>query len=506
MNPPFLRAPPFPDRHAVVSRPGNYDGALDGDILHALRKARVGGAFWLAPEPQDGAVRGVIRPRRDAEPWTSLAGAMGLVADGDDEWVAIARILGLPVEILSPGRFGSPGDDADVIDRCVVRVLSEAEYVDPFTGEPATIHAVIAQLAEWRRLIEVNRKITVACGMAWWKRTEIRRFLWAPGRQLHFASGTDWALDLARKTGGDIAVWPSRVSESLLNRAREQGTGIVRVEDGFVRSVGLGSNLVPPSSVVVDHSGIHYDPSQPSDLEQILATTEFPAELEQRAAALRQAIVAAGIGKYGAGEDSSHAPKHKDRRRVLVPAQVEDDMSVLAGGGGLHSNLELLRRVRSLEPDSEIWFRPHPDVDAGHRKGAVPDDEVLQYADSIKRGGSMAGLLGQVDAVHVLTSLTGFEALLRGLEVFCHGAPFYAGWGLTRDLGAVPERRGRKLGLDQLVAAVLILYPRYLDPVSGLPCPPETLVARIAGARAPNRLGWLAPLRRWQGRFMAKLR
>lgn len=189
-----------------------------------------------------------------------------------------------------------------------------------------------------------------------------------------------------------------------------------------------------------------------------------------------------------------------------MPGQVEDDMSVLAGGGGLCSNLEVLRRARALDPDAEIWFRPHPDVDAGHRRGAVPDGDALAVADRIVREPSMAALLDTVDAVHVLTSLTGFEALMRGLEVTCHGTPFYAGWGLTRDLGAVPERRGRSLTLDALVAGVLILYPRYLDPVTGLPCPPEVLVNRMAQNRAPNRQGWVEPLRRWQGRLMATWR
>jgi capsular polysaccharide export protein len=98
-----------------------------------------------------------------------------------------------------------------------------------------------------------------------------------------------------------------------------------------------------------------------------------------------------------------------------------------------------------------------------------------------------------VDAVHVLTSLAGFEALLRGRAVTCHGTPFYAGWGLTRDLAPVPARRGRALTLDALVAGVLILYPRYLDPVSGLPCPPEVLVERMARAQANNRLRWIGP-------------
>ena len=162
--------------------------------------------------------------------------------------------------------------------------------------------------------------------------------------------------------------------------------------------------------------------------------------------------------------------------------------------------------LASLEPDAVIWWRPHPDVDAGHRNGFVSDDDALQYADEIKRDGSMADLLQEVDGLHVLTSLSGFEALLRGRDVTCHGAPFYAGWGLTRDIGEIPDRRRRKLHLDELVAGVLLLYPRYLDPVTGLPCPPEVLVERMRSNQMPNRLGWVGPVRRVQGRIMSLLR
>ena len=202
---------------------------------------------------------------------------------------------------------------------------------------------------------------------------------------------------------------------------------LVLVEDGFVRSVGLGSDLVPPASIVVDRQGMHFDPSGPSALEDILAHTRFAPDLLARARRLAQTIVAAGISKYAGGHSDGADDPLPQRiaggRLVLVPGQVENDMSVLAGGGGLASNLELLRRVRALEPDAEIWWRPHPDVDAGHRKGAVADDAALAHADRIVRGGSIAPLLEMADAVHVLTSLTGFEALLRGCEVTCHGTP-----------------------------------------------------------------------------------
>lgn len=490
MNPPpFLRAPPFPQADAMVAKAAPHTAYLIENALDLLRIARVGGEYWLA-----------------SDPWACVEKAGHLTAHGDDERVAIAAILGMPVTVLSPGQHGAPGDSPEDLRNRLIRALAALDYVDPFTGSLSSFSATVDLLAQWRREITANRAIVAACGMAWWKRKEIRRFLWVPERRLHITGNAVRALRLARQHHGDVAVWPSRVSPQLLSAAKAQNTSIVRVEDGFVRSVGLGSNLVPPSSVVVDSRGIHFDPTGPSDLEHILNCTEFAPALTQRAAALRETIVAAGISKYAAGPAAPIPPRDPIRKLILVPAQVEDDMSVLAGGGGLTSNLELLRRVRVAEPDAEIWFRPHPDVDAGHRKGAIPDAEALRHADRIVRGGGMAALLDVVDAVHVLTSLTGFEALMRGRAVTCHGTPFYAGWGLTHDLAPVPERRGRQLSLDELVAGVLILYPRYLDPVTGLPCPPEVLVSRMAGAQATNRLGWVAPLRHWQGKFMARLR
>ncbi|WP_246623427.1 beta-3-deoxy-D-manno-oct-2-ulosonic acid transferase [Sphingomonas colocasiae] len=444
--------------------------------------------------------------RDDVDPWSVLEGVRELAAHGDDEWVALARIAGVRVRLLSPGCFGAPDDDDATLDCRAAKALIAATWRNPFTDGPSTIEATIELLATWREILSANRPIAVASGIAWWKRAEIRRFLWHPQRRLRIVSSASRAIATARKAGGAVAIWPSRVSPALIENARRQDVPLVRVEDGFVRSVGLGVDLVPPSSVVVDASGIHFDPSQPSDLESILNGARITQRLLERARALREMIVSAGISKYAAEPGGLARERQPGHRLVLVPGQVEDDMSVLAGGGGLVSNLDLLRRARALEPEAEIWFRPHPDVDAGHRKGRVPDADILGYADRIMRGGGMAPLLNVVDAVHVLTSLTGFEALMRGCEVACHGTPFYAGWGLTRDLGAVPERRARTLTLDALVAGVLILYPRYLDPVTGLPCMPEILVDRITSANVPNRLAWIAPLRRRQGRLMAIFR
>ncbi|WP_232283426.1 capsular polysaccharide export protein, LipB/KpsS family [Sphingomonas sp. PAMC 26617] len=531
---PILRAPPFPGGDVSITASGPGTGvtptpAAVDQLFEAIRGTQVGGCFWgramPAPTPRvihrartrtEASAALALLPEADrtaaqwiapsakapVDPWSLLPDLTTLVAHGEDEWVALGVIAGVRVHLLTPGRFGAPGDDAATLRETVARDLARTRYRDPFTGGPTDLDATIAVLGDWRRVFAGNHDIVAGCGFSWWKRREIARFLYTPAHPLRFFRAERRALALAARRGGAIAIWPSRVSARLVAQAAERNIPLVRVEDGFVRSVGLGSNLVPPSSVAVDWRGIHYDPTRPSDLEVLLATADFPPALLARAARLRDTILKGGISKYGSDTAHTFPKRETGRRLVLVPGQVEDDMSVKLGGGGLASNLELLRRARALEPDAELWFRPHPDVTAGHRKGAVAEAEALRHADRVVTGGGMAPLLDLVDGVHVLTSLTGFEALLRGRDVTCHGTPFYAGWGVTRDLGSVPDRRGRQLTVLQLLAGVLIQYPRYLDPVTALPCAPEVLIARMGEGAAHNRLGWVTRLRQLQGRLI----
>ena len=175
---------------------------------------------------------------------------------------------------------------------------------------------------------------------------------------------------------------------------------------------------------------------------------------------------------------------------------MEDDQSILRGCGSLRTNLGLLRAVREDEPSAFIVYKPHPDVAAGNRTGAVPASALRELADAVVTGTDIAACYGAVDALATLTSLSGFEALLRGLPVTTYGMPFYAGWGLTSDRLPSP-RRTRRLSLDALVAGALITYPIYVDPGSGLPCAPEYLVSLLAaraGAPGPLRLRWLRGL------------
>ena len=51
--------------------------------------------------------------------------------------------------------------------------------------------------------------------------------------------------------------------------AARRGLRCISLEDGFLRSRGLGADLVPPLALVADRAGIYYDPSRPSDIERL---------------------------------------------------------------------------------------------------------------------------------------------------------------------------------------------------------------------------------------------
>ncbi|WP_147071839.1 capsular polysaccharide export protein, LipB/KpsS family [Sulfuriferula plumbiphila] len=304
-----------------------------------------------------------------------------------------------------------------------------------------------------------------------WKKPVVRQFF--EGSRVVFVRRASQV-----KPGSTLALWGCRpVPDNL-----PDGVRIIRLEDGFLRSVGLGADLIRPLSWVIDTCGIYYDATRPSDLEILLQTTEFTSGLLIRAASFRERVVSSGLTKYNVGSRSWQRPQ-SDKRVILVPGQVESDASLAFGAPGIRSNLGLLHAVRQAHPHAWLVYKPHPDVLAGLRAKGKGEDEAAAWCDEQVTDVSMGELLSRVDEVHVLTSLAGFEALLRGRAVTCYGQPFYAGWGLTTDLLAVP-RRTRQLSLDELVAGVLLLYPAYVGLGSGRCTTAESALDELVTWRA----------------------
>ena len=272
------------------------------------------------------------------------------------------------------------------------------------------------------------------------------------------------------------------------------------MEDGFLRSVGLGADLIDPISWVVDQSGMYYDATAPSDLETRLAQGVWTADQLRRAGDLRASLVEQAITKYNLEAAAWQRPPGV-QRVVLVVGQVETDASIRFGAPEIRRNLALLQAVREAEPQAYLVYKPHPDVVAGLCRAGENEAAAADWCDEVLLSGSIQSLFAQVDALHVLTSLAGFEALLRGVEVHCWGLPFYAGWGLTRDRLAC-VRRGRSLPLEALVNAALIDYPRYVSRRSGWFLTPEQAIDELVQWRqAPPQRRTLvqALFRHWGG-------
>ncbi len=431
----------------------------------------------------------------DVNPWILLDAAIEIHAQPETDLAILAVLAG---RIVTPFRAGAMAVAPGIM--AAAYLLLGTRYIDPADGRRITAEAFLDRAAEWQRLRQKLPKIACVAGISFWKKRRIADFL---GETPIYASSAAAAVRAARRRGGGIAVWPSRAPAGLDQKAAEAGVKLFRIEDGFIRSRGLGADFIPPASVIIDGRGIYYDTREPSDLEHLLQTAAFPQDLLARAHRLTQELVRRGITKYNVGAPMAALPSRPGLRRILVPGQVANDKSVLAGGAGLMPGLPLLERVRAANPDAFIIYKPHPDVEAGHRPGAVPDAQALRYADQVLRDAPMGTLIGAVDEIHTLTSLAGFEGLLRGRRVVTYGVPFYAGWGLTTDLNP-PKRARRMLSLDALVAATLILYPFYIDPVTKLPCEPEELIQRL-DTDSPRRAGMLVTARRLQGALRRKL-
>ncbi len=352
-------------------------------------------------------------------------------------------------------------------------------WYDPCRDRLCSFEAAIDHMEAKLRTHRADGAGYVASGMRLWKRAHLQKVFGAEKR-LVFENDPGRAAARAKAEGRGLLVWAGEETETLRDLAGD--VPLARVEDGFLRSRGLGAALIPPVSLVTDQTGIYYDPARESDLERLIADGPPPGG-ELRAERLVAKITRAGLSKYNL--DHAPLPDLPRGHRILVPGQVEDDASIRFGAGKEHTNRALLARVRAENPDAVLIYKPHPDVEANLRAGAVPDDEALEHADLILRDTSPADLIEAVDEVWTITSLLGFEALIRGKPVTCLGMPFYAGWGLTRDVFPAPERRRARPSRAALAHAALIGYPRYFDPVSRLPCPPEVAVERLARNEVP---------------------
>mgnify|MGYP006277373501 CR=1 FL=1 len=387
---------------------------------------------------------------------------------------------GLTNDYLVDTVANSRRSNADILTLVHACFVDYARYIDPESRSICRPEDLFDYVGFQRTCRKRIPQSISAYGFALWKRSAVRSYLNAmKPSSLRFSS---YHQAPSRKSNHVNVVWGNHVGCGLRNALLlAEAPRILHVEDGFLRSIGQGwaFRWIPPSSWILDSSGIYYDCSGSSDLEYFLANHVFSDSERSRADRLRSQIVSYGLSKYNLKATPWRRPvRLEDRHVILIPGQVEVDLSLKYGmpsDSTVRSNYELVRSVRSLYPESFIIYKPHPDV-VGRRRAAGADEHlVTRFCDLILPDAPIHSLLQSVDHVHVRTSITGFEALLRGTPVTTWGMPFYAGWGLTQDQ-LTCDRRNRSLCLSELVYAALIFYPLYLHAETGLFTSPENAI------------------------------
>ena len=398
--------------------------------------------------------------------------------------------------------------------------LEYSRYANPYTHQASSLEEIIQLLADQKRQAERLAGHWVAPSYSRWKRKFLPSFL-GPLAHCDFVKSDAIALQkLQKKTDvttahepqamsqreqqaqqpARVLSWASRTTVELETSVIAQGGALWRIEDGFLRSVGLGVDLTRPLSLIFDPLGMHFDASRSSTLEQWLMHHDFTDAELGRARQLRERLITLGLSKYNSEGDElpDLRAMAKGRDVILVVGQVESDASIRHACPGIRTNQALLEAARKLHPESYVIYKPHPDVVTGGRSGEVAIEGGTY--DLELTTGNISRLFEQVDHAHTLCSLAGFEALIRGVPVTTHGLPFYAGWGLTHDLVECP-RRTRHLSVDALVAGALIEYPVYVAPEHGHLCNAETVVTILEQQRDKLRRGTLKPALPWKTRL-----
>lgn len=374
--------------------------------------------------------------------------------------------------------------------------LEYSHYFDPDSGGSCGLGRILDHLELQRAMARQDAGLRVTVGWAPWKRGLAEGFFRSPGTELRHA---DSLLDAGKivdaRADAKLLLWGGAAAPE------NSETPVVRVEDGFLRSSGLGATFHRPLSWVRDDQGIYFDPRTPSRLELILEAGDFTADEMADAEELLAFLREHRLTKYNVGGNQVAWDRRLAGKRkvILVPGQVEADASIKFGSPEVRSNDELLRRVRAAEPEAFLIFKAHPDLVAGARHGHVLPPSANGMADLAVTDGNVLDWLDLCDEVHTMTSTLGFESILRGVPVVTHGLPFYAGWGLTRDLLECP-RRTRRLSVTELVCGAMIRYPRYLNPNSG------EFTTAIQVARLLSRGGMVGERRAWYLRIVSILK
>ncbi len=507
---------------------GGANSATFRQMLHDAQRDHPDAEIYIKTHPvvQAGGRESYFRPNNigsGVSLITANCNALSLIKQVDEVYVVTSQVgfeaLMLNKKVTCYGQpfyagWGLTRDIQSMARRVKKRSLAQvfaatyflySYYFHPVTGDLCHLEDVLDFVSRQRRAFHRNRGLSLCYGFPPWKRAYVKRFLYSPWGDLKFFQNERSLLGYLDKTVARVVQW-GNTAKTIGVQLRHADIELLRVEDGFIRSVGLGKYYIPPLSLVFDREGMYYDPRSASELETILSTAKFGASELASAEAIIAQLAVAKVTKYNVGNTElpeellavvssvrqssvgqGSGDEYKDAMIILVPGQVENDVSIQLACGDINTDVALLEEVRRRRPKAIILYKPHPDVVSGNAVNyslstSQHSDKIKRLADYVLTEVDMDSCLKIADEVHTMTSLSGFEALIRGIRVFSYGSPFYSGWGLTEDERPV-SRRQRVLGLTELVAGVLIHYPRYIDYRTGFFISAEDALKNIIASK-----------------------
>jgi glycosyltransferase involved in cell wall biosynthesis len=276
-------------------------------------------------------------------------------------------------------------------------------------------------------------------------------------------------------TADAFAIWgaPTDSHHPIRETAAAAGKPLLCLESGFLSSPGIEGRDAPAHSVVVTQDAVYYDATRPSELVDLLNSDTFILTAGQRTRAENcvAAIVANRLSKF------NHAPRIDLRprfpadgtRRILLIDQRRRGGSVHWSLGG-QASFERMMETALAMPDCQILVKIHPEAIRDRAPSflapLIPSPLPANFA-VIDFDVNPHDLLEVVAEVFVGTSQMGFEAVLAGKQVHCFAAPYYAGWGFTRDHTVIPRRRRGRTPAE-VFHLYHIVRARYFVPERGV--------------------------------------
>ena len=161
-----------------------------------------------------------------------------------------------------------------------------------------------------------------------------------------------------------VGVWgQSPTSHRGVAVAEKRDTGLLRVEDAFLRSLHPGRSGEPPIGLHLDRAGVHFDARTRSDLERLLATEPLDdSAVLNRARTAITRMRSLHLSKYSATDPDIRPP---DPGYVLVVDQTLGDASVTACGADRADFLNMLVMAQEEHPGARLLIKTHPETQKG---------------------------------------------------------------------------------------------------------------------------------------------